>query len=97
MYKLFTYIRIIKKKNYNCLITFEIYVHVSTDSVFKKQDGPQKRPDLRMKTKTKKTRVIYDYVTVCRIQGTNLDILVHTPGRFASAHPIPQLMMPARK
>lgn len=36
-------------------------------------------------------------VTFFRIHGTNLEILVHTPGKFASAHPIPQDMMPARK
>lgn len=36
-------------------------------------------------------------VTFFMIHGTNLEILVHTPGKFASAHPIPQDMMPARK
>lgn len=36
-------------------------------------------------------------VTVSRIQGTNLDMRVHTPGKLASAQPIPQLMIPARK
>lgn len=36
-------------------------------------------------------------VTFFRIHGTNLEILVHTPGKFASAHPIPQDMIPARK
>jgi hypothetical protein len=35
--------------------------------------------------------------TFSRIQGTNLEILVQTPGRLASAQPIPQLMIPARK
>lgn len=39
----------------------------------------------------------HDYVTVSSIHGTNFDILVQTPGRFASAHPIPQLIIPARK
>lgn len=32
-----------------------------------------------------------------RIQGTNLEILVHTPGRLGSAHPMPQEMIPAKK
>lgn len=37
------------------------------------------------------------HVTVCSIHGTNFDIRVQTPGRLASAQPIPQLMMPAKK
>ena len=37
------------------------------------------------------------YVTFSRIQLVNLDIRVQTPGKLASAHPMPQLMMPARK
>uniref|UniRef100_A0A182SZ49 Uncharacterized protein n=1 Tax=Anopheles maculatus TaxID=74869 RepID=A0A182SZ49_9DIPT len=36
-------------------------------------------------------------ITVSMIHGTNLDIRVQTPGRFASAQPIPHDMMPARK
>lgn len=39
----------------------------------------------------------FRYETFCRIQGTNFDILVQTPGRLASAHPMPHDMMPARK
>lgn len=38
-----------------------------------------------------------DHVTVCSIHGTNFDIRVQTPGRLASAQPIPQLIIPARK
>jgi hypothetical protein len=37
------------------------------------------------------------YVMFSRIQGTNLEIRVQTPGRLASAQPIPQLIIPARK
>lgn len=36
-------------------------------------------------------------VTCFKIQGTNFEILVQTPGRFASAHPIPQDIIPAKK
>lgn len=38
-----------------------------------------------------------NYDTFSRIQGTNLDILVQTPGRLASAHPIPHDIIPAKK
>lgn len=37
------------------------------------------------------------HVTFSKIQLVNLDILVQTPGRLASAHPIPQLIMPPKK
>lgn len=32
-----------------------------------------------------------------KIHGVNFDMRVHTPGKLASAHPIPQLIMPAKK
>lgn len=37
------------------------------------------------------------YLTILRIHGVNFDIRVQTPGKFASAHPIPQLIIPAKK
>ena len=37
------------------------------------------------------------YVTWSRIHSVNFEILVQTPGRFGSAHPMPQLMIPPKK
>ena len=36
------------------------------------------------------------HVTLSKIQDLNLDILVQTPGKFGSAQPMPQLMIPPR-
>lgn len=33
------------------------------------------------------------YLTIFKIHGVNFDIRVHTPGKLASAHPIPQLQL----
>lgn len=35
------------------------------------------------------------YLTIFKIHGVNFDIRVQTPGKFASAQPIPQLIIPA--
>lgn len=37
------------------------------------------------------------HLTCSSIQGTNLEMRVQTPGKLASAQPMPQDMMPARK
>lgn len=37
------------------------------------------------------------HVTFSIIQGTNFEIRVQTPGKLASAQPIPQDIMPAKK
>ena len=39
----------------------------------------------------------YCYVTWSRIHSVNFEILVQTPGRLGSAHPMPQLMIPPKK
>ena len=36
------------------------------------------------------------YVTLSKIHSRNFDILVHTPGKFGSAQPMPQLIIPPR-
>ena len=36
------------------------------------------------------------YVTLSNIHSLNFDILVQTPGKFGSAHPMPQLMIPPK-
>lgn len=41
--------------------------------------------------------VEHSHRTFSRIHGVNLEIRVHTPGKFASAHPMPHEMMPAKK
>lgn len=51
----------------------------------------------RFQSKAKPAGRLLNQVTVSKTQGTNLEMRVQTPGRFASAQPIPQLMMPAKK
>ena len=36
------------------------------------------------------------YVTLSKIHSRNFDIRVHTPGKFGSAQPMPQLIIPPR-
>lgn len=37
------------------------------------------------------------YLTMFMIHGVNLEIRVHTPGKLASAQPMPHDIMPAKK
>lgn len=37
------------------------------------------------------------YATISKIHGVNFEIRVQTPGKLASAHPMPHEMIPAKK
>ena len=40
--------------------------------------------------------IVTCYVTLSKIHSRNFDIRVHTPGKFGSAQPMPQLIIPPR-
>lgn len=52
---------------------------------------------MRLVVSTVTTTMLRDHVTFIIIQGTNLEMRVQTPGKLASAQPIPHEIIPAKK